>query len=88
MARRLAAEYARMVGEPFPGGDSNAFIFRSYPKRGYREHGAWTWWLAPINPTHGRPRGFGSVQRATLAVREPDRWLEVEMPIRSGWEAT
>ena len=79
LARRLAGEYERITGRPFPGGIENARIQRSYPGHRQRAEGAWSWCLETIEGTIGELltlADFGSITPATEAIKDPDHWLE------------
>ena len=75
LARRLAAEYERLSGEPFPGGPTNAYIARTHAGYWQRREGYPSWNLMPIDPAYGWPMTFGSQRPATEAVKEPDKFL-------------
>ena len=71
LARRLAAHYERMSGEPFPGGPTNAYIQRTYAGYWQRAEGYPSWNLMPIDSSYGLPLAFGSQAPATEAVKDP-----------------
>ena len=77
LARQLAVVYAELVGEEFPGGPTNAYIYRTNAGFWQRAVGAWSWYLDSISQTGGE-NGFtfgqcmGSQWPAKLAVKDRD----------------
>ena len=82
LARRLAAEYERMSGEPFPGGPTNAHIQRTYAGHWQRAEGYPSWNLMPSTSATA-PLAFGSQWPAAEAVEDPGK-LFVETRTRWG----
>ena len=78
LACRLAVEYERMSGEPFPGGPTNAYIQRTHAGYWQRAEGYPSWNLMPIDSSYGWPMVFGSQWPATEAVKQPDKCLFVD----------